>query len=181
MIGLLGSNAFGIDGRSLWMNAVVFSSSRDLRRDLAGRHIAISLIAVPLLAAVAMAGAWVSGDPGLAVPAMLTAWGVLGIGMGVGAVVSVLVPYTYPDRINAFSGAAPGQGGAAFVASFGATICTNLIGLPLVVPVLVGVTPLSGVVAAYGLAVAWAGRRLAAVIGYRRLPDIVVAVSRPTS
>jgi ABC-2 type transport system permease protein len=96
-------------------------------------------------------------------------------------VVSVLVPYTYPDRINAFSGAAPGQGGAAFLASFGAMICTNVIGLPLVVPVLVGVTPLSGVVAVYGLAVAWGGRRLAAVIGYPRLPDILAAVGRSTS
>ena len=50
---------------------------------------------------------------------VLAAWGELGIGLGVASVISVTIPYTVPERLNAFSGAAPGQGGQAFAASIG--------------------------------------------------------------
>lgn len=50
LIGLQSANAFGIDGRSLWMNSVVYGTVRDWRTDLAGRHLAVATIAAPLLA-----------------------------------------------------------------------------------------------------------------------------------
>ncbi|GAA2787781.1 hypothetical protein [Nonomuraea dietziae] len=104
----------------------------------------------------------------------------LGVGLGVGALTSVLVPYTVPDRLNAFTGAAPGQGGVAFVASIGAMIVTALLALPVVLPVLLGVTWMSVVALPYGLALAWAGRVLASRIGYPRMPELLAAISKPT-
>ncbi|MFD1931613.1 MULTISPECIES: hypothetical protein [Nonomuraea] len=180
LIGMQQCNSFGIDGRSLWMNAVVYGDSRDLRGDLAGRHLAVAIIAVPLLVALGVIGGVFAGSMAWAVPAVLTAWGVLGIGLGVGAVTSVLVPYTVPDRLNAFTGAAPGQGGVAFVASFGAMIVTALLALPVALPVLLGVGWMSAVALPYGFALAWAGRRLAGMWGYPRMPELLAAVSRPT-
>ena len=114
MIGLQTVNLFGIDGRSLWMNSVVYGTGRDWRTDLAGRHLAVAAIAVPLLALMAVVAAFLAGDLLWAVPAALTAWGVLGVMLGVGALTSVLLPYTVPERLNAFTGAGVGQGGIAF-------------------------------------------------------------------
>ncbi|MEZ0072728.1 ABC-2 type transport system permease protein [Planotetraspora sp. GP83] len=180
MIGLQAANVFGIDGRSLWMNAVAFSTDRDLRTDLAGRHLAIAIIAVPLLTVVSVVAALVAGNLPWALVAALTAWGVLGVALGVGSVTSVILPYTFPDRLNAFSGAAPGQGGQAFLASFGAMLGTSMIALPVVLPVLLGAYWLCVLAVPYGLLIAWAGRRLGASIGFNRMPDLVAAVSRPT-
>ncbi|WP_405144808.1 hypothetical protein OG589_43385 [Sphaerisporangium sp. NBC_01403] len=179
MIGLQAANAFGIDGRALWMNAIVYSSDRDLRTDFAGRHLAISLVAVPLLAVLSVAAALVAGHLPWALPAVLTASGLLLVALGVGAVTSVILPYTYPDRINAFTSAAPGQGGVAFAGSFGAMLGTSMLAFPVVLPVFLGVTWVAALAVPYGLVVALAGRRLAASIGYARLPDLLGAVSRP--
>ncbi|MFI6320519.1 hypothetical protein ACIBG8_23495 [Nonomuraea sp. NPDC050556] len=179
MLGMQTANVFGIDGRSLWMNSMVYSSPRDLRTDLAGRHIAVGLLATPLLAILALAVGLFTGELSGVVPAMLTAWGVLGVGLGVGAVTSVIVPYTTPDRLNAFSGAAPGQGGLAFLGSFGSMLGTGFLVLPLV-PVLFGVTWVAFLAVPYGLLISALGRRLGGVIGYPRLPELLVAVSKPT-
>ncbi|TLP62170.1 hypothetical protein [Microbispora triticiradicis] len=180
VIGLQSANSFGIDGRSLWMNAVAFGTPRDLRTDLAGRHLAMAVIAVPLLALASLAAALVAGDATWAPAAALTAWGVLGVGMGVGALTSVTVPYTYPDRLNAFSGAAPGQGGQAFVSSFATMLAVAALALPVALPVLLGTTWVAVLAVPYGVAVAWAGRRLASGIGFARFPELLAAVSRPT-
>ncbi|MGI5161019.1 hypothetical protein [Microbispora sp. CA-102843] len=180
VIGLQAANSFGIDGRSLWMNAVVFSTPRDLRTDLAGRHLAMTVIGVPLLTLVSVIAALMAGDAVWALAAAPVAWGVLGVAMGVGSLTSVTVPYTYPDRLNAFSGAAPGQGGQAFIASFAAMLATGALALPVVLPVLLGLTWVAVLAVPYGVAVAWVGRRLAAGIGFARLPELLTAVSRPT-
>lgn len=180
MIGLQASNAFGIDGRALWMNAIVYASARDMRTDFAGRHLAISLVAIPLLAVLSVAAALVAGHLPWALPALLTASGLLLVSLGVGAVTSVILPYTYPDRINAFTSAAPGQGGVAFAGSFGAMLGTSVLAFPLVLPVFLGLTWVALLTVPYGLAVAFGGRRLASMIGYARLPDLLGAVSRPS-
>lgn len=172
------ANAFGIDGPSLWANAMVYGSPRQLRTDLAGRHLALCLIAVPLVLVVGTAVAVLAGAPGLAVPAVLSAWGVLGVALGVGAVTSVIFPYTLPERMNAFTGAAPGQGGVAFMGSFGMMLATGMLLLPIVLPVLLGVTWVAYLAVPYGVAIAWGGRRFASHLGYARLPEVVAAVSR---
>ncbi|WP_262841417.1 hypothetical protein [Sphaerisporangium corydalis] len=179
MIGLQAANAFGIDGRALWMNAIVYSSARDLRTDFAGRHLAVGLVAVPLLAVLSVAAALFAGHLPWALPALLSSTGLLLVALGVGAVTSVILPYTYPERINAFTSAAPGQGGVAFAGSFGAMLGTTVLALPLVLPVFLGLSWIAVLGIPYGLAVCYGGRRLAATIGYARLPDLLGAVSRP--
>ncbi|TQS24059.1 hypothetical protein FLX08_02800 [Microbispora hainanensis] len=180
MIGLQAGNSFGIDGRSLWMNAVAFSTPRDLRTDLAGRHLAMAVIGVPLLVVVSLFAGLVTGHAALALAAAPVAWGVLGVAMGVGAITSVTAPYTYPDRLNAFTGAAPGQGGQAFAASFATMVVTGVLILPIVLPVVFGLTWWAVLAVPYGVAASWAGRRIAAGVGFARLPELLAAVSRPT-
>ncbi|WP_043620853.1 hypothetical protein [Nonomuraea candida] len=180
MIALQSGNAFGIDGRSLWMNAVAFGSERALATDLAGRHLANAVVAVPLLAVIAAAAGLLVGEPGAIAPAMLAGWGTLGIALGVGSVTSVVLPYTVPERMNAFSGAAPGQGGLAFASSLGAMMGVGLLALPFVVPLLFGLTWVCALAPCYGLLAETLGRRLAARIGFARTPELLAAVSKPT-
>ncbi|MFF3440421.1 hypothetical protein [Streptosporangium sp. NPDC002721] len=180
MISIQGCNAFGIDGRSLWTNAVAYGTDRDWRTDIAGRHLAMATIAVPLLLVLATVAALLAGNVTWAVPATLTAWGVLGAGLGVGALTSVLTPYTVPERLNAFTGAAPGQGGIAFAASFAALIGTGLLALPIVLPVLFGLTWVGVPAVAYGLLLSWGGRRVAGKIAFARYPDLLKATSAAT-
>ncbi|WP_329090347.1 hypothetical protein [Streptosporangium sp. NBC_01469] len=180
MISIQWCNAFGIDGRSLWMNAVAYGTDRDWRTDIAGRHLAVATIAVPLLLVLATVAALLAGDVRWAVPAALTAWGVLGAGLGVGALTSVLMPYTVPERLNAFTGAAPGQGGVAFVASFGALIGTGLLALPIALPVVLGLTWVSALAVPYGLLLSWGGRRVAGKIAFARYPALLEASSMAT-
>ncbi|GIH21987.1 transporter [Acrocarpospora phusangensis] len=180
MIGVQSANTFGIDGRSLWMNAVAFGTDRDLRTDFAGRQLANFLISGPLLAVVATAGSVLAGNALWAVPATLLAWGMLGVAMGTGSLMSVLSPYTYPERMNAFSGAAPGQGGQAFVAGLGAMAGAGLLVLPVLIPTVFFAQWVSGIAVVYGAAMAWGGRRIASRIGFRRMPELLEAVSRPT-
>ncbi|MFG1703481.1 hypothetical protein ACFLIM_09835 [Nonomuraea sp. M3C6] len=180
MIALQSSNTFGIDGRSLWMNAVVFGSERGLGTDLAGRHLANALIAMPLLGVIAVAIGLFTGHPTMIVPALLSGWGALGIGLGVSSLTSVVVPYTLPERMNAFSGAAPGQGGQAFAASIGSMLGIALLSLPFVVPVVFGLYWVCVAAPFYGLLIEALGRRLAAKIGFARMPELLGAVSKAT-
>ncbi|MEU8109471.1 hypothetical protein AB0C18_37780 [Nonomuraea muscovyensis] len=180
MIALMSGNAFGIDGPSYWMNAVACGSEEHFRTDLAGRHLANALVATPVLVVIAVAAALFAGHPAMIVPALLTGWGVLGVGLGVGSVTSVILPYTVPERMNAFTGAAPGQGGQAFASSMGALLGVVAGSLPFVLPVAFGLTWFSVVAPFYGLLAAALGRRLGAKIGFARLPDLVAAVSKPS-
>ncbi|MEW9547003.1 hypothetical protein [Nonomuraea sp. NPDC050783] len=178
MIALQSGNAFGIEGRSLWMNAVTFGSERDLATDLAGRHLAGALVGVPVLGVIAVAVSLFSGQPGAIAPALLTGWGALGIGLGVGSVTSVVLPYAVPERMNAFSSAVPGQGGQAFASSMGAMVAIAVLCLPFLVPLVLGLTWVSVAAPFYGLLVELLGRRLAARIGFARLPDLLSTVSK---
>ncbi|SDH80494.1 hypothetical protein [Nonomuraea jiangxiensis] len=178
MIALQSANTFGIDGRSLWMNAVAFGSERDLRTDLAGRHLANAVIAVPLLAVIAVASGLFAGQPELIVPGVLAGWGALGVGLGVGSVTSVILPYSLPERMNAFSGAAPGQGGQALAASMGAMAGIALLALPILLPMALGLVWVCVVAPFYGLLAEVLGRRLAANIGFARMPELLAAVSK---
>ncbi|MGP4096182.1 hypothetical protein [Nonomuraea sp. KM90] len=180
MIALQSINAFGIDGRSLWMNAVTFGSERGLATDLAGRHLANALIAVPLIAVIAVATGLLAGQPAAILPGMLAGWGALGVGLGVGSVTSVVLPYTVPERMNAFSGAAPGQGGLAFASAMGATVGIALLALPFVLPLVFGLLWVCVLAPFYGLLAEVLGRRLAARIGFARTPELLLAVSKPT-
>ncbi|MFI6506771.1 hypothetical protein ACIBCT_04130 [Streptosporangium sp. NPDC050855] len=180
MIAIQGCNAFGIDGRSLWMNTVVYGNDRDWRTDLTGRHLAVAVIAVPLLLALSVVAALLAGNLLWAVPAVLAAWGVLGVGLGMGALTSVWLPYTVPERLNAFTGAAPGQGGIAFAASFGALLGTGVLSLPILVPMGMGLTWVCALAVPYGLLLSWAGRRIAARQAFARYPALLEATSAAT-
>lgn len=82
--------------------------------------------------------------------------------------------------MNAFTGAAPGQGGQAFASAMGAFAGIFALSLPLAIPIALGLGWLCAVAPVYGLLVETLGRRLGATIGFARMPELVAAVSKPT-
>jgi ABC-2 type transport system permease protein len=178
LLGMQSANAYGSDGPALWMNAIAWTSRRDVQIDLAGRHLASTLVAAPVLLAMAIASCLLISTPGDIPSAYLVGLTVLGAALGIGSVTSVLTPYALPDRMNAFSGAAPGQGGKAFLGSLGVMAGTAALASPVLVLVAVG-APVWALALGlpYAALLAWAGRAAAARVAYPRLPEILAAVS----
>lgn len=182
VIGISGANSFGNDGPALWMHAVVTGRSRDLRADLAGKNLAAALLGTVVVLAVSVLSTLRYDEPATVLRVFLAGWGVLGIGIGVATIVSVLFPYALPEhRGNVLGHPGAGKGGVAFAAALSSTGGTLVLSLPVILAMATG-----GVVAwtvaalapLYGLALSWLARRFAARLGFSRLPEILAAVGR---
>ncbi len=174
------ANQFGMEGSSLWMNVVATSRWQDLRADIAGKNLAGAAVTVPVFAVTYAALGWLSGDGAGAAAAFALLVCAVCATSAVVAMVSVLLPVPVPERRTAFGGGGAGQGclsGLATFASLGVAVA-------LMTPVFVVQAVahpgawLLVIAPGYGVVLAWAGRRVAALAGYRRLPELLAAVSR---
>jgi hypothetical protein len=174
------ANQFGFDGSALWLNVVATSRWQDLRADIAGKNIAGALITVPVFAVLYLVLGALAGDPLGAAAAFAMAVCALGATSCVGSITSALLPTPLPERrSSAFSSGGAGQGCLAGLA----TLAGLVVALALIVPVFVLIARwhsgpwLLVVGPCYGLMLAWAGRIVAANIGFRRLPEVLARVS----
>jgi ABC-2 type transport system permease protein len=180
----LSFNQYGPEGSAFWLTIVATGTDRDARTDLAGRNAATALVAGCWVLLAAGTLSIVTGTPSALPLAVGAAAAVLGAGLGVGAVLSVLAAYPVPDQAGAaFAGPGPGRGClAALLWALGAGVAAALA-LPVAGPALVwGDRP--GVIAAvlvggvgWGAFLAWVGRRIAAEQLVGRLPELLVAIT----
>ncbi|MFE6052042.1 transporter [Kitasatospora sp. NPDC056446] len=184
-LGLQMLNLFGMDGSAFWMVAATLRTPADARDELRGRAYAVLSYAVPVTVLLGLLLAAVTGQWGELPAAVGLAFALLGCGVALGALFSVLVPYTMPADSNPMRNAAPGQSGLVLLNSFGSMIGVALLALPVVGylgwallsdapswPVLL-VGPL------YGALVAVLGVRMAATRLLERAPEILAkAVER---
>jgi ABC-2 type transport system permease protein len=126
----------------------------------------------------------VTGTPSAVALALGAGAAVLGGGLGVGAVLSVLAPYPVPDQAGAaFAGQGAGRGCLAGLFWLLGSAVTAVTSAPVWVPALAwGDRPVViAVVLAGGLAwgalLARVGRQLAARLLVERLPELLVAVT----
>ncbi|MCD0481999.1 transporter [Streptacidiphilus sp. ASG 303] len=182
VLGLQTLNLFGMDGSAFWMVAATIAGPADARAELRGRVRAVAAYAVPstaLLGAVlaAFGGGWADLPEALGLT-----WGLLGGGAGVGAVLSVLLPYAMPAGGNPMQNAAPGQAGLVLGNMFGSMLGVVVLTVPLGVAALAlhladgptwTVLPAG---ALYGAGMAALGVRLAGRLLPRRLPEVLAAV-----
>lgn len=179
VLGLQAANQFGLDGPALWLHVVATASARDLRNDIAGKNLALTLVALPLLAAISVAVGVIGTDVYGALAAFAVGCGMLGIGLGTASVTSVLAPYPVPERgTNVFRSPGAGTGPLVFAVSLGTMLVCGVLGAPIVLWfVLAGPSlPLLVTAPAYGAAVAWAGWRLATQQAVTRMPEILAAI-----
>ncbi len=183
--GLQGGNQFGLDGGAWWSNVASTRTEAEVRAELHGRHLAIALVTVPVMAAVNVVLGFATGSIA-AIAGFGVSCALLGVAIAVADVVSVTVPAPVPERpTNAFSGGGAGQGCLTGLVMMLALFLVPVLSLPVLGvalaarsgldmawPALVVIGPLYGVAAAYG------GAWIAANHLHPRMPEVLATVSR---
>lgn len=184
LAGLQTQNQFGVDGSATWTNLVSANQPDDLRADVLGKNVAVSLVTVPALVAVGTLLAGITGGWRWLGPALALSIAVLGVALGLADACSVRAAYPVPERpANAFSGGNAGQGCAAGLLSVGLMAVTALLCTPLIVgfflarastpgTVAVSVAGLLVAIVACRLGIGQAARDLAA-----RGPEMLTTIS----
>ncbi len=178
-LGLQMLNLFGMDGSAFWMVAATLRTPADARDELRGRAYAVLSYALPVTLVLGLVLAAATGDWAGLPSALGLALALLGCGVALGAVFSVLAPFTMPADSNPMRNAAPGQGGLILLNQFGSMFGVALLTLPVggylawallsdgpSWPVLL-IGPL------YGALVAVVGVRMAATRLLERIPEIL--------
>ncbi|MFC6062725.1 hypothetical protein [Streptomyces ochraceiscleroticus] len=184
LLGLQMYNQFGQDTSAFWMVASTLSTRRDAFLELGGRALAVAVIAVPYVTLVVLGSAALLDDWGAFPEVYGVALALLGALVATGAFASVRFPYSIPSDGN--KNVAPGQGGIAWISMLVGVVMGGLLCLPVIgLTVGLHVAGLQGLLwlvlpvgAAYGAVVAVLGLRLTAPGVLRRLPEILVAVSK---
>ncbi|GAA1400558.1 transporter [Kitasatospora putterlickiae] len=184
-LGLQMLNLFGMDGSAFWMVAATLLTPADARDELRGRAFALLSYAVPVTLVLAVVLAAATGDWSGLPSAVGVAFALLGSGIAIGAVLSVLAPYTMPADNNPMRNAAPGQGGLVMLNSFGSMFGSVIVASPAIAYLAWALAtdaptwPLLLAGPLYGTLIATLGLRLAAGRLLERLPEILTkAVER---
>ena len=123
-------NDVAFDGSAFWMHV---ASRVPGWSDRLGRTVATLAWAVPLTAAVGVAGAFVGGRPDLVLAAAGASVGVLCGGLAVSAVFSALLPYPVPEAGANPYAAQMGAVGASMVAQAVTSAASLLVCAPVLV------------------------------------------------
>jgi len=180
-IGLFHANAVGSTGPSFIMEATALTDRNALRAYLSGQNIVLAVIGVPLLTALTFGLGAAAGSPALGFETMPVALAALGAALALSNIITVTGAYPMAKRVGTpIYTAAPGYGSSRVAATIG-----TLFGIPmLVAPVIVAAVLTAGAplairapvltvgAAAYGLALAWAGVRIAATTGEGKMPEL---------
>jgi len=187
MLCLFNGNWVGLTGSAFTLEASALTSGRAVRAYVAGRNIALGIIAVPLAVILSFALAAFAGHPAagfLALPIDLAA---IGVGLALSSLYSVSLAYPAVKRVGSpIPNAADGHGSQAFLCAIG-----SLFGVPIVIaPVILAVNLTGSVPRAvrfpallafavgYGLAAAWGAGRWAAALAVAKMPELnQVAIS----
>jgi len=180
-IGFFHANAVGSTGPSFVMEATALTDRNALRAYLSGQNIVLAVIGVPLLIVLTFGLGIAAGFPTFGFETMPVGLAALGAALALSNIITVTGAYPMAKRVGTpIYTAAPGYGSSRFAASIG-----TLFGVPaLVAPVIVAAVLTAGAplairapvltvcAAAYGLALAWAGVRIAANAAEGKMPEL---------
>ncbi|MFK0225781.1 transporter [Streptomyces sp. NPDC090303] len=185
MLGMLMYNQFGQDGSAFWMVAQTISTKADAYAELRARAQALLVITLPFTVLVTGATAGVLGAWQQVPEALGLALGLLGAMVGTGALTSARFPYSIPQD-SGYKNVAPGQGGLAWISILGGMVSAGVLCSPLIAATiylhvsdqqsLLWLLLPAGLL--YGALLTFGGLKLAAPIAAKRLPEILVAVSK---
>ncbi|MCB2413490.1 hypothetical protein LGT39_11600 [Demequina sp. TTPB684] len=174
-------NDVAYDASAVWLDIVSGVKGAHVLR---GRLLATAGWAVPAVVAMSVAAAAVTGRWSALPAVLLVALGALGIGLGIAAVSSVLLPYRVPAAGESPFGAEPGTIGASLAAQLGSSAATGIV-VPLVTAPLLAafvwggvwwtVSALVGM--ACGVGGVWAGTHVAGELYERRKGRLVGMLS----
>jgi ABC-2 type transport system permease protein len=188
-VGVFHANAIGVTGPAFIFEAMALNSRRALRDYLAGQNIVLGVIAAPLLAAVSFGLAALAGNLAYGLIGVAVDLAGLGAALGLTSIFTVAVAFPARRRIGSPTlVAAEGYGSYRVASALGnilgiaaATAPVIIIGLATsTAPVAIRAPALLLGSAAYGLALAWAGVRIAAGEAEAKLPELCQIAIRST-
>ncbi|REK84730.1 transporter [Streptomyces inhibens] len=184
LLGMQMYNQFGQDTSAFWMVASTIATPRDAYQELRARALTLAMVAVPFVTLVVVGAAAFIGPWSDFLEVYGLSLAVLGALLATGALSSALFPYSIPSEGN--KNVAPGQGAIAWFSLFGGLLIGSVLCAPLLaLTIWLHVAGLHHLLwlllpvgAVYGTGIAELGLRLAAPRVARRLPEILVAVSK---
>jgi ABC-2 type transport system permease protein len=183
VLSMQAAQQFGYDGAAYWMHVMATGTRRELRSDLQGKAIAASAVTVPLLVAVTLIGAVVTGRPGQVATAVVVEVGAYGIGLAGSTLLSVWFPVPLPDSSrNVFGSVDPGRGCLAGLAGLGCVLVSLAATAAFAIPMVRSPHPAVGVglgaaLVVLALGAGAAARALASTVAFGRLPELLAAVT----
>ena len=181
MTGVFHANSVGVTGPGFGSEAVAITVPRELRAYFCGQNIALAVVGVPLLAVFSFGLMTVAGHPAEGFLALSVGFAALGGALGLSDIFSAVAAYPMERRIGSpVRRAADGYVGLSVAATFGNLFGVGICAAPVVVAVVltssvtaaVRMPVLAAVAALYGMALAWAGQRIAASAAEHRLPEL---------
>jgi ABC-2 type transport system permease protein len=180
-IGYLHANPVGQSGPPFVFEAAALTGRRQLRDYFSGQNMVHGAIALPLVAAIGFGLSELAHRPGYGFLVLAVELAGLGSALGLGNVLSVALAYPMVQRAgNPTRQAAQGYGGHVFGSVLGNLAGAALAAAPVLVVIAVTGSAAAAVrmpllvvcAAGYGLALAWAGVRIAAQIAENRMPEL---------
>ncbi len=180
-IGLFHANTVGSTGSAFVMEATALTNRSTLRAYLSGQNIVLAVIGIPLLVALTFGLGVAAGFPTFGFETMPAALAALGAALALSNIITVNGAYPMAKRVGTpIYVAAPGYGSSRVTASFGTLFGVPILTSPVIVaavltagaPLAIRAPLLTIGAAAYGLALAWAGVRIAAATGEGKLPEL---------
>jgi ABC-2 type transport system permease protein len=181
LMAALHANSIAMTGQDFSFESLALSGRRRLRAYFSGQDIALGMIAVPLLTVISFALAVVAKHPADGFLGLAVALAAIGAGLALSNVFTVAMPYPVEKRAGTpVPRPADGFMGHRILGTLGSLIGTGVLIIPVVLavvftrsdPAAVRMPVLVLCAAAYGLALAWAGVRVAAGLAEPRLPEL---------
>lgn len=172
------ANQFGTDGSAYALHLLVGVPGRV---ELRARACALAALMAPVLVTVTVGIALLTGARSQVPAALGVVAAALGVAAGISALVSVLVPYAFPESTNPFAVSGGTGGLRGLLALVGSVVAAALLAPVLVFAVLVHGTTAGLAVLAAGLAWGAVGLLLGTFVAGdildRRGPEILAAVT----
>jgi ABC-2 type transport system permease protein len=181
LVAMLNSNSIGFSGQDFAFETMALSGRRKLRAYFFGQDVALGVIAVPLLTVISFGLAAVARHPADGFLGTSVALAGIGASLALSNVFTVALPYPVEKRAGTpIPRPADGFMGYLFAGRFGSLIGTGVLVVPVILavvftrsdPAAVRMPVLVVCAAAYGLALAWAGVRIAARLAEPKLPEL---------
>jgi ABC-2 type transport system permease protein len=181
LLAIFHSNSAGMTGPAFVYEAMAMTSRRALRCYFSGQNLALSVIAVPLLTVISFGLAAVAGHPEAGFLAVAVDFAGIGASMALSNIFTVRLPYPTEKREGSpVRGASEGHAARALGATFGSLLGTAVAVGPVAAaevltsadPAAVRIPVLLACAACYGIALAWAGVRIAARVAEPKLPEL---------
>ena len=180
-VGAFHTNAIGMSGPGFGLEAAALSDRRALRAYFSGQNIAVGAIAVPLVTAISFGLAAVAKHPIDGFVAMAVGLAAIGAGLALANLFTVASAYPMEKRGGTpVPRAASGHNGQAAASQLLTLLAVGVAVTPVILaavftrtgPAAIWMPVLVAGGAAYGLALAWAGVRGAAITAEQKLPEL---------